>query len=136
MQRLILGLVVVLTACSGSDEEPCDLSHRDGTYLAQYNNRSGDCGALPDVVVRLDADAGPADGCSLDLPDDISADRCTLTRSFTCIVKQPDGTIQGVMVTHERDGGASFDGLYTLTIRDGSGAYVCSGTYDVIATRQ
>lgn len=133
---LFLGAVILSTGCSGDDAEPCDLAHREGTYLAQYRTRSGDCGALPDAVIRLDANGELTPTCALDAPDDVSADQCSLTRSLTCAVENPDGTIQGVVITHERDGGARFEGLYTITIRDGAGAYVCGGTYDVTATRQ
>jgi hypothetical protein len=138
MRILTMGVVLSLAACSGSDEgEPCDLAHRDGTYLLRYQARDGaNCGELPDTVVRLDADAPLSPECSLDAPDDVSGDQCDFTRSFTCATADPDGTVQGVAITKERGGGAQLVGLYTVTIRDAAGEYVCSGTYDMSAVRQ
>lgn len=136
MKNLILFLAV-LVGCSGADEaEPCDLAHRDGTYLLSYTERSGGtCGELPDVVGRADPDS-ISDGCMLTEPDDVSADQCTLTRSLVCTVQNPDGAIYGIAVTKESGGGARLEGIYTMTIRDAAGELVCLGTYDVVAVRQ
>lgn len=134
MKNLILFLVV-LVGCSGEDEpEPCDLAHRKGTYLQVAKERSGDCGPLPDQVTRLDGEL-PAE-CTLDAPDEISADQCKVSRSWTCAIASPPGSVQAVGVSTERDAGARLTGIITMTIRDGAGDYVCSGTYDVMFTRQ
>lgn len=138
MMKTVVVIGVLLTACSGTDNEDtgCELAHRSGTYLVHYTEHSnGDCGALPDEVARVDDALALAPGCTLDAADDVSADACQLSRSFTCAGK--DGSRLVVQsTTRERDGGATLTGVFSTQLLDSSGGYVCSSAYDLRYTRQ
>lgn len=140
MKNLILFLAV-LVGCSGEDEpEPCDIAHRDGTYVQSFDERpGGTCGPLSDQVVAIDADAmssstGVPLDCALDAPDELSADQCSVTRAYSCNF---DGTtVSFVGISKERDGGARLEGTVTGTVFSPDGSLSCRSTYDVLWVRQ
>jgi len=140
MRLLWIVCVCALAGCGGDDGEAaleCSRGDRWGTYLLEYSERSGDCGPLPDALSRLDDEDAMGDGCELDAPDRWSADSCRLERAYTC--EDPGIGVTGtfVAVTEQRDGsGARLTGLLTVRLRDADGRVLCSGTYDVTATRQ
>lgn len=136
----LIPFLVVLVGCSGADEgEPCDLAHRDGTYVQSFSERDGGtCGELSDQVVILSDGMGSTSGvpqnCAEDAPSELSADQCSLTRAYSC---EFDGTIVSfVGVTTERDGGARLVGTVTSTVFNPDGSMSCRSTYDVTFTRQ
>jgi hypothetical protein len=143
MKTATLGILVLsLTACSGADKdaaEDCAGTHRNGTYLQSFRERSGGtCGAVSDQVIAFDSrNSGTlGDGCAFDADDTVSADQCKLTRSYTCPLDGAPGTVSIVAITTEHDGGAKVTGTFTSRIHDGDGALVCASTYDVSYVRQ
>lgn len=142
MRLLWIVCVCALAGCGGDDGEAaleCSRSDRGGTYLLEYSERSGDCGPLPDALSRLDDAEAVGEGCRLDAPDRWSADSCRLERAYTCEEPGvgPGVTSSSVAVTEQRDGsGDRLTGLLTIRLRDADGRVLCSGTYDVTATRQ
>jgi hypothetical protein len=97
---------------------------------------SGTCGPVPDGVTRQNPTLNSiGNGCALDADDDLSADKCSLSRSATCPTDD-GGTISLVGVVKEQDGGAKLTGLLTVTLRNEAGSAVCMGTYDATYTRQ
>jgi hypothetical protein len=135
-----LGIGLFLAACSGSDSdgsEPCSGAHRSGTYVAHFTERAhGNCGPIADQVVQISTGPNLPPGCAFDATDTGSVDQCTLTRAYTCPLDGAPGTISIVGVSKEEDGGARFVGTETARVYDGSGALVCSSTYDVVWARQ
>ena len=139
MAKLLLGLVLLSVGCSGSDGEiSCSTTDRAGAYVAHFTERAnGSCGAIPDTVLRFSGGSGIGAGCRLDAPDVISRDQCTLERSATCPVAGTDQTLTIVASTRETEsGGAKLAGVETVTAFDGTGAFLCTSTYDLSATRQ
>jgi hypothetical protein len=140
MGKFIFAAVVVLLAsgCSSKDDAPsCDLAHRVGTYVQHTTERAGGtCGILADQVVRVDNPGGLPPGCTKDAADSASGDRCEYDRSYTCETTNPAGAVSIVATTTEHDGGAKLTGVLSMTIRDDTGAFVCSSAYDVVFTRQ
>jgi len=134
----LAGIVVLLAGCSGTDApEPCSLAHRRGTYVQHFDERpNGTCGAVSDQIVELTTGGGVPPGCRYDADDKPSFDECNLTRRYTCPLDGAPGTVSIVAVTTERDGGASFDGVFTSTIRDADGTIQCVSSYDVTYTRR
>lgn len=137
MTRVAL-IGVLLAGCSddGGGAQPCDLAHRNGTFVAHAEERAGgDCGSLPDEVVRVNDPGGLGPGCVKDLPDDASPDRCRYDRSYTCTAD--DGSQASFDVTtSETDGGDRFSGVLAVTLLDPNGDYVCASAYNVTYTRQ
>jgi hypothetical protein len=125
-------------ACSGSDEaEPCDVAHRNGTYLQSFRERpGGTCGPLSDQVTVLSGLEGPGGSCVLDAPDQVSSDQCKLTRQLSCVTDGVDGSQSAVAVSTEKDSGDRIEGTFTIRVFDGGGALVCASTYDTVAVRQ
>lgn len=134
----ILGLALI--GCSGDDEPgavDCSKADRNGTYLFEYAERDGTCGAVPDSLGRLDASADIPANCIRTAADVWSADECKLERSAECTVAEDGLVIHATAVTSQTDdSGEVLSGLYSVTARDLAGNFVCSGTYDLTATRQ
>lgn len=135
---------IFLAGCGGTDGDDgaaaCDPADRSGTYLMRYSERAdGTCGDAPDTLVRLDPDGELGGGCSLDAPDEWSADQCRLTRSVTCCDGGYCTSVTG-FTTQQDDSGATISGVMTFQIQEigASGAVLdgCLSTYDVTATRQ
>lgn len=106
----------------------CERSDRTGTYLATYVERSGNCGALPEQLGRLES-SEPVDGygpCAKAGPDVWSNDECTLERSLECA----DGTSGVAISTQQDSSGDVLTGTFTLRGLD------CTSTYDVESVRQ
>lgn len=131
-------IAALLCACGGDSggEVTCSRADRIGTYLMTFAERSGNCGPSPDQLVRLDPDAPLDPTCEIAAPDVWSADECQLERSVTCVTPD-DLHVSGVMVSEQRDSdGEHITAIYSVTVRDGSGAALCQSTYDVDAVRQ
>lgn len=132
---IILGLTGI--ACGGSEDGTpggCNIfEDRNGTYLLRFSERSGNCGAIPDQLARLESDAPLQEGCILTADDTISDDGCTLERSYSCLI---DGTESDwVAVTTQEDSSAeTITGTITVSFDDGLQS--CTSTYSVLATRQ
>lgn len=129
---------VALTACAGSDGDTT-CPPRDGVYLLDYDEVSGNCGELADSVERRDPDEVRVSepGCMV-LREEISEDGCTEEFETTC----PDRsapfpvTIRQVgTFTSEPDG--SGIGVFELEyVEDRTGDPVCRSVYDVKVTKR
>lgn len=143
MGKNLLALGCLLVAgCSGSaessdDDDPIECSAEDrlGTYLLEFTELDGDCGPLPDQLVRITGELSP--GCTIDGEPTVSDDSCKVENSLTCI--DPDTgqalTIVGV-TTQETDSGSVITGTATITLRDVDGALLCLSTYLLRYERQ
>jgi hypothetical protein len=142
MWRGILALCVLGFGCSGSsdgegdDTFTCD-PRREGTYLVDLTTVDGSCGDQNSFVDRLDNDAPIPAGCQKLEADTWSADGCKLERSMRCPLDglAPGATIESTAVTTQKREDL-ITGLMTMLIYDADGALVCSGTYNLSATRQ
>lgn len=134
----LAGVVLLLAGCSEGekdDPEPCALSHRVGTYLQVATERAnGSCGPLPDQVLRTDDATSLAPNCRVDAPDEVSANKCKISRSFSCTVDTGNSTT--TWTTTEEDGGAKLVGVTSITLYDATGEFLCASAYDVTYTRQ
>jgi hypothetical protein len=143
MKHCVLLVVLGTVACGSSDaaksstDFACQQSDRTGTYLAHYVERSGNCGPLPDTVLRLDeAPMGMGTTICTDTVAPRWSDRdCKLERSIHC--EGTDGSVvDGTTITTQRDpDGDHITGLFTLTSTTASGA-TCTSTYESDAVRQ
>ena len=141
-----LALLCSCLACGSSTDEgqsqpsSCDPASREGSYLATFETLSGDCGDQASALLRLDADADPADsGCSRLSEDRWSDGNCTLERSLVCPYDSfaPGATISSVGITTQRDSsGETITGTMTITVKDADGITLCLGTYRMTAARQ
>lgn len=135
--RIFCGLTIVFLGC-GSDDKAgfeCSRGDREGMYFFQYDTVSGDCGDMPDQVGVI---GGSDDGTCDVLSEDWSDDNCNLDRSVICELTSEDATmrIDGT-TTQEDESGDVITGLLTITFRDlYTNAYICSGTYRMVAERQ
>ena len=134
-KALWAGVVLLIAGCSSDDAEPCSLAHRMGAYVQHFAERAnGNCGEISDQIVELTTGGGVPPGCGYDADDKPSADECTLTRRYTCPLEN-GGTVGIVAITTEHDGGETFDGVFTSTVRDQAGALACVSSYDVTYSR-
>lgn len=134
MRQIFLGIVLLSTACSGSDEsEPCDLAHRQGTFVVHYEVESGDCGLLPDEVATI-TDPHSAGDCDLVSPDTWSSDECTNKRHISC--PGSDGSTLEMITELTEHSGDSYSGTLSTTLRDPKGIPLCSGRYRVTFERR
>lgn len=144
MTKFILGLGLLLGACSGSDggsSAPieCAQTDRVGTYLSHLVERDGGkCGPIADALGRIDSEELPA-GCSFDAPDRWSEGDCKLERAYSC--DEPGigagYTSKSVAVTRQQaSDGSKITGTVTITILEPNGTVGCASTYDLTATRQ
>jgi hypothetical protein len=134
----ILGLTVLLGACSGADDEPeefdCSVASRSGTYLLTLTAVGGTCGALSPTVVRLDPFGALDPNCVMDKPTTISPDECSVDSSITCT--DEFGTFSFVGTTKQASAdGSLVTGIATINIDDEFGP-VCTGTYKLRYERQ
>lgn len=130
------GMLIACSSPAEPDEESleCSPDDRRGTYLVTSEELGGTCGELPPFVGRLD-DTLP-DGCSLDEPDSVSADGCTLERSLTCVDASGQTTYTVGTTTQETDSGSVLTGVATITLRDAAGSELCTSTYRLRYERQ
>lgn len=113
----------------------CDAS---GAYTADYKERSGDCGALPEEVVfigddTMQTDSGDAgDKCTGTVMR--SANRCSALIETTCDVHDLSGKfvrtqlIRGKTTVTSADG-RMLTGVYDVSLSNASAS--CRSTYDV-----
>lgn len=138
-----LAPMLLLLGCSGSGEDDesftCAQTDRQGTYLVQLTELSGDCGPIPEQLGRLDDPTALPNTCSLDAPDRWSNGDCKLERSYSC--EEPGigagVTSQTIAVTDQADdSGSHITGTVTLRVLDVDGTQLCRSTYDFDAIRQ
>jgi hypothetical protein len=139
---ITIGLAsALLGACGGADDPiTCSPSERAGTYLLTYETLSGNCGNLPQTVVRLEGpDQGLIEGCALDVPDRWSEDGCKVERAFTCLEPAAgDGATSEFVgvTTQETDDGSRISGTMTARLFASDGSQTCLGTYRLAYERQ
>jgi hypothetical protein len=122
--------VLALAACGGNDSN-CDFAKLTGTYQAHFDEKSGDCGPLPDINVLIDQ-GNPSEpvGCTVNdaLKDEAA---CTADYDITCT----SGGVAAHEVAHFdiASDGSHFSGSETVTA---TGTTSCTSTYDVTYTKQ
>lgn len=126
MRTIVLALGLAALA-AGCDCDRCE-SAIGRTYLVTFEERSGDCGYQPEVVVT-GTDQIPA-GCTGEfrLSDDRCAERWV---AFEC----PSGPGRWLRVDGRVDlscDGSSAEGTWGVVVLDGPKSVVCSGTYDLV----
>lgn len=142
--RMRKGLGVVVAgafalACSSSDASddsgPC--AQRNGSYIARYSVRSGDCGEGAEVITNVDKQPTSVDPpCTGNIS--YSEDNCDVTYSSSC---PNDGAVKGATLTitgkakWSRDA-ANGSATEAWSLVDSNGQTVCYGTYDVSIVRQ
>ncbi|HLV21368.1 MAG TPA: hypothetical protein VKZ49_10810 [Polyangiaceae bacterium] len=142
MRTIICALGLLGTAaCSGGDapEEPgnftCAPGDVVGTYSVQYEQLSGDCSALPDGPLEIDADDTPDAGCAYEMAPTFSDDGCESSAIVTCIEEGLATTVGGTTRQEAADG-SRISGQLEVTVRDAaSGDFICQGTYRITGTR-
>ncbi len=114
----------------------CDRTDRTGTYSITYSERSGDCGTITEMLVRLYPEAGVGEECSLTAPDAWSENDCKLERSLVCFDPDTGYSVQSVAVTTQQDeAGELITGTYAITVYDEFGNVGCVSSYDITAAR-
>lgn len=144
MKRLMI-LVAVVGCAGATDDGPevdgaeesaepitCDRDDREGTYLVEYDETDGNCGPVPDGLVRLgetDPVPDPDVMCTATADDRWSRRECRVESSFDCLI---DGRVYSyVAVLDSNEDASVLSGPMSITVDD-----VCTSTYDVTWTRQ
>lgn len=132
---LCLFLSALGTACSSGDDGPCD--QRSGTYRVVYTERSGNCGALTEQIVTIDAQPTAPDApCTGEIR--YSADNCEVT-NVNVICPEPGIATGAYSVQNGKytwsTSGSSGGGSVTFRVYDGDDALLCQSTYSVSAQR-
>lgn len=126
LMKTILAVVGFLLAGCGGAGGPC--ANRTGTWRQNLTARTGNCAAsIENVVTAPQSNEMPA-GCAGTAS--ASDDNCSESADITCA--PGDGTTARTTGQVAYNSAAtSGSGVYELTVRNGSGAVVCHGTYDV-----
>lgn len=129
-------VAVFFLACSSSDDDTGPCATRNGSYLARFTTRSGDCGPQDEALINItDNVTSAAPECTGE-PLTVDANNCNIRGNQTCPVPSMPGyaVTSSSTVTWSRDG-SSAGGLFEITVtRDG--AHFCHGTYDVRIAKQ
>ena len=129
-----------LCGCSGSNDDDDDdgsCAQRAGTYLAQYTERSGTCGPIPeqlDTIAQQPTEVPPP--CTGTIS--YSADNCTVTSSSIC---PEDGLGPGWTTTLDLNAdwnksASQGTAIAQFVVKNGVGGIECQSTYNVTITRQ
>lgn len=128
MKAIIVALLAV--GCS-STPEIC--AQRIGTYVFQYAERDGNCGAIQEAIEAFEKQpTGPGEGCSGSIV--YSADNCIVTSDVTC----PTTGNQNLRVNGKatwNESASQGNGTQQITLLKGD-EVVCRSTYNVTARRQ
>lgn len=111
---------------------PC--AQRRGTYSARYTVRSGNCGEVSEQIATIDQQpTAPTPPCTGSI--DYSPDNCEVTVEAVCPGRTPGVTVRTTGKARWNQDGSQGFAVEQTTITDGSGALMCSGTYDVTFSR-
>ena len=115
-----------------SEDFVCDIRDRDGTYLMQAEEMSGDCGPIPDRVVIVDSDSpsgaisNSTDDCTVEY-ERIGDDACSISRKLVCVSRVAGVNVYstGTGVTEQVTAyGSVIEGTLTVTSEFSDGSYV------------
>lgn len=141
MKALYLA-VLLAVACGGEDESSftCEPSDRSGTYWAEFETLSGNCGPQDSTLIRpgeTSSSSGGDTGCTELEPARWSDGNCTLETKGQCPLEGAPGvTVTMTMISEQKDGaGDVIDGTLSMVIEQ-YGEYACSGSYRMHAVRQ
>jgi len=137
-----IGWAAIALSTSGCGEESesggtCEPP--EGAYLAQWTERDGDCGPLPDSVWVLGQDGPSSDSSGCSGARSVSEDGCTVTVDMECPLTDDLGRVIGAATytgeLERDDGDGKLGGLLSIsaTLNDG---YQCFSTYTVRATKR
>jgi hypothetical protein len=134
---LVVLSVIMLSSCgSGGSGGPC--AQRSGTYRANYSERSGTCGGIPEQIVTIDTQPtvppAPCTGGEIRY----SADNCEVTLvNVTCpedgVAPGATSTVNG-KVTWSADA-SSGSGQLTYVFKASTGGVLCQSSYNIVDTR-
>ena len=136
----LTGLFLVVGCAPERDGLPaCNRSDRTGTYLVEYIELSGTCGPLPDELAQFENGRNISDGTTAPVCTDQtrtwSDDECTIAADYTCTTA--DAVFSWETTTEQlTSNGSELAGTGSVRRTELDGTVVCSGTYDVVATRQ
>lgn len=134
MYRVAFVLALALVGC-GEEEKDC--AQRIGTYVTQFTQRTGNCGAAPEQVVTMTEQprsvTAPCAGAI-----SYSGDNCKMTFSALCPQDQigPGFKMQEEGTVNFNREGTRGTGVEQLILYDGNGALLCQGTYDLTWTKR
>jgi hypothetical protein len=133
-------LALLALSCSSADsrEESGPCEQRSGTYRFSFAERSGNCGAIPEQIVTIDAQpmTPPAPCMSGEIR--YSSDNCEVTN--VNIVCPENGVAPGATSTSNGKytwtrSASSGSGEVNMVVKDDSGLVICQSSYSVSATR-
>jgi hypothetical protein len=136
---LVVGLflLMLVSACAGDEENgsgngPC--AQRQGTYVARYTARSGNCSAGGEVVNTIDRQPTSVDPpCTGSIA--YTSENCEVTYNTTCPKDGFELTVTGkAKWSRDATTGAAIE--QWVLVRKSDGAAVCQGTFDVQLSRQ
>jgi hypothetical protein len=138
MRRLLLGGFILMACGSGSNEPtkagspgtdptPSPIcSVRVGLYQATSVTTAGNCGILPNVVVRIEEIDGPAMGCSV-VQETKPEGGCETLINLRCVLD--NGAIATVR-RYVKWAGDGKTGTGTVNL-DIAGSGACAGAYSI-----
>lgn len=132
MGRALLLTALLLLGCSSSTHASGPCGQRQGTYVLDYTERSGDCGPVSEQIVNVTG--APTVPSSCQGTATASADNCDVKTDYAC----PDpsaGTDHFTGDVTWSPDGSSGSGIQEITIYSPSGAVACESDYDVTITR-
>lgn len=131
MKYLLLPLAI--GACSSNVEQANPCATPDSTYIQSSVELSGNCGALPNVIVNINPDG------TITFPSNISCqtqvqDGCT-ARDSDCYFGNNGISCQESFETTFAQDGSSAQGLLTLSCSTSNGQN-CTSTYSISMVRE
>ncbi len=140
MVFVLVGMWAAANAgCGGTDTSqapsgPC-FGRAGATYVIDYVQRSGTCGAITEQVATPGAATDAQSACVGGAT--VSADQCTVTLDTACPLSGNTGGHDETRGTVRwSQDGATGDGVLDERIFDAAGALLCRSTYDVTYSRQ
>lgn len=128
----LISLIVCLS-CGSTIE--CSKEARSGMYMLTIEEVSGTCGPIEGGLTVVGGSANDNTGYDY---SSWSEDECDFNSSFTIDFPGDNITANYISTTSQEDSEGDFlTGTLTLEVRQlSTGAFLCSGTYNLEATRQ
>lgn len=135
MRWLILASFLCFVVSCGDVE--CSKEDRTGTYFLTFQTIDGTCPDQQSAVVSGSTSSPTPADCEKS-NETWSEDECDYSVNLFCIFSADDLNMLSVSQTTQEDSdGDHLTGIMTMTIRQHStGAFVCSGSYEMDAQRQ
>lgn len=133
-------IVAVFFMCLSQFACQCHKDDIDGDYLISYDETSGNCGSLANILIQYKngkPSQALAENCELNRSG-LSDDECEGSSQITCYFADENGDYSIVVTSHEeqQDGGDKVVGTVTVRSAYDSGAQICYSSYDAEGIRQ